>query len=279
MTTQNTTDEPGEAISEVAQCAQAVLTALNVGDIQSGSPLHLKLREVMIAYRERAARAPLAAVEGATLKCRKCGEKADVEFRYAAAASSAPAAAPSEQRPSEIASSDSERRVKLLLRYVDHLRGCASYTNGACTCGFESAMRGLAEPLQSESNPWCEFCQLSHPVPKDAAHKAALGCKGVWFFADVATTSPETPVVPAAGDDEGEKYRSRAAWLREGLLAARDALVSVQHLAGQLPYQDGYSATMTPAELQLSKIISQIDKLLLKDEELAGLRSGEGEGK
>ena len=31
--------------------AQAVLTGLNVGDVMSGSPLHLKLREVMIAYR------------------------------------------------------------------------------------------------------------------------------------------------------------------------------------------------------------------------------------
>jgi len=36
---------------EVASWAQAVLTALNVGDVKSGSPLHLKLREVMIAYR------------------------------------------------------------------------------------------------------------------------------------------------------------------------------------------------------------------------------------
>ena len=39
------------ALLEVAGWAQAVLTALNVGDIKSGSPLHLKLREVMIAYR------------------------------------------------------------------------------------------------------------------------------------------------------------------------------------------------------------------------------------
>lgn len=38
---------------EVAQIAQAVLTALNVGDIQSGSSLHLKLRATMIAHRMR----------------------------------------------------------------------------------------------------------------------------------------------------------------------------------------------------------------------------------
>jgi hypothetical protein len=37
---------------EVVGWAQAVLTALNIGDIKSGSPLHLKLREVMIKYRE-----------------------------------------------------------------------------------------------------------------------------------------------------------------------------------------------------------------------------------
>jgi hypothetical protein len=36
------------------------------------------------------------------------------------------------------------RIVKLLLRYVDHQRGCTSYTNGPCTCGFESAMRDPA---------------------------------------------------------------------------------------------------------------------------------------
>jgi hypothetical protein len=41
-----------DAAEEVAHWAQAVLTGLNVGDVQSGSKLHLKLREVMIAYRE-----------------------------------------------------------------------------------------------------------------------------------------------------------------------------------------------------------------------------------
>ena len=39
------------ATVEVVSWAQCVLTALNVGDVKSGSPLHLKLREVMIAYR------------------------------------------------------------------------------------------------------------------------------------------------------------------------------------------------------------------------------------
>jgi hypothetical protein len=41
----------GNTIQDVLQIAQAVLTALNVGDVKSGSPLHLKLSEVMIAYR------------------------------------------------------------------------------------------------------------------------------------------------------------------------------------------------------------------------------------
>ncbi len=36
---------------EVVKWASGILTALNVGNIQSGSLLHLKLREVMIAYR------------------------------------------------------------------------------------------------------------------------------------------------------------------------------------------------------------------------------------
>lgn len=40
-----------EATAEVVAWAQCVLTALNVGDVKSGSLLHLKLREVMIAYR------------------------------------------------------------------------------------------------------------------------------------------------------------------------------------------------------------------------------------
>ena len=35
----------------VAGWAQAVLTALNTGDVQKDSSLHLKLREVMIEYR------------------------------------------------------------------------------------------------------------------------------------------------------------------------------------------------------------------------------------
>lgn len=46
------------ALVEVMHWAQAVLTALNVGDIKSGSPLHLKLREVMIAYRAATEESP-----------------------------------------------------------------------------------------------------------------------------------------------------------------------------------------------------------------------------
>jgi len=41
-------------LDEVVQIAQAILTALNVGDVQKDSKLHLKLREVMIAYRKKA---------------------------------------------------------------------------------------------------------------------------------------------------------------------------------------------------------------------------------
>lgn len=39
------------ALKSVAQWAQATLTALNGGDVQRESPLHQKLREVMIQYR------------------------------------------------------------------------------------------------------------------------------------------------------------------------------------------------------------------------------------
>jgi len=42
--------------AEVVSCAQAVLTALNVGDVEKDSPLHLKLREVMIAHRAQASK-------------------------------------------------------------------------------------------------------------------------------------------------------------------------------------------------------------------------------
>lgn len=41
-----------DLVAPVIQIAQAVLTGLNVGDVQSGSAIHKKLREVMIAYRE-----------------------------------------------------------------------------------------------------------------------------------------------------------------------------------------------------------------------------------
>jgi hypothetical protein len=43
--------EDNARLREVASWAQSVLTALNVGDVASGSRLHLKLREVMIASR------------------------------------------------------------------------------------------------------------------------------------------------------------------------------------------------------------------------------------
>lgn len=45
--------EPAAGEGEVAAWAQAMLTALNVGDVASGSPLHLKLRDVMIRHRGR----------------------------------------------------------------------------------------------------------------------------------------------------------------------------------------------------------------------------------
>ncbi len=43
-----------KSLREVASWSQSVLTGLNIGDIQNESPLHKKLREVMIAHRERA---------------------------------------------------------------------------------------------------------------------------------------------------------------------------------------------------------------------------------
>ena len=41
-----------DRLLNVARWAQATLTALNTGDVKKNSHLHLKLREVMIAYRE-----------------------------------------------------------------------------------------------------------------------------------------------------------------------------------------------------------------------------------
>ncbi len=51
-----------DTTAEVVSWAQCVLTALNVGDVKSGSPLHLKLREVMIAYRASKPEPPNAEV-------------------------------------------------------------------------------------------------------------------------------------------------------------------------------------------------------------------------
>lgn len=45
-----------EELKEVYGWAQAVLTALNVGDVQKESLLHKKLREVLIQYRETLAK-------------------------------------------------------------------------------------------------------------------------------------------------------------------------------------------------------------------------------
>jgi hypothetical protein len=40
-----------DELKEVYHWTQATLTALNVGNVQSGSALHLKLREVLVNYR------------------------------------------------------------------------------------------------------------------------------------------------------------------------------------------------------------------------------------
>ena len=43
-----------DRLNIVMHTAQGVLTCLNIGDIKSESAMHIKLREVMIAYREAA---------------------------------------------------------------------------------------------------------------------------------------------------------------------------------------------------------------------------------
>lgn len=45
-----------------------------------------------------------------------------------------------------------QQRIKLLL-YVDHLGGCASYTNGACTCELESVMQSISRQLTKTPHP------------------------------------------------------------------------------------------------------------------------------
>jgi len=42
-----------ESLRDIAGWAQAILTALNVGNIASKSLIHLALRDVMIKHRER----------------------------------------------------------------------------------------------------------------------------------------------------------------------------------------------------------------------------------
>jgi len=48
----DTLSEQVERLKLVATTAQGVLTALNVGNVESESLLHKKLREVMIEYRK-----------------------------------------------------------------------------------------------------------------------------------------------------------------------------------------------------------------------------------
>jgi len=66
------------AVQEIISCAQATLTALNVGDVQKGSPMHMKLREVMIAHRDKA-RAAIIDREVGDLQA----ESNDKEFKLA----------------------------------------------------------------------------------------------------------------------------------------------------------------------------------------------------
>lgn len=42
-----------DLLLEVAQCAQEALDGLDVGFVQSESPIHKELREAMIEYREK----------------------------------------------------------------------------------------------------------------------------------------------------------------------------------------------------------------------------------
>lgn len=68
--------EPNESLLEITNCAQAVLTALNVGDVQSGSPLHLRLREVMIEHCDKVRELAAEMLKGV---CVYCGEVENYE--------------------------------------------------------------------------------------------------------------------------------------------------------------------------------------------------------
>lgn len=60
--------------------------------------------------------------------------------------------------------------------------------------------------------------------------------------------------------ERAQKGGERMAW--EAVAAARDVLVAFQKQAGLTPGQDGYSATMTEAEMQLARAVAEIDRLL-----------------
>ena len=52
MTTERKCDASlRDAELELMYCAQGLLTALNVGEVQSGSPIHMNLRDVVTQYR------------------------------------------------------------------------------------------------------------------------------------------------------------------------------------------------------------------------------------
>ncbi len=67
-------------------------------------------------------------------------------------------------------------------------------------------------------------------------------------------------VVTRLAKTEAERDK---AW--EVVAAARDVLVAFQKQAGVTPGQDGYSATMTEAEMQLARAVAEIDRLLKGD--------------
>jgi len=56
------------------------------------------------------------------------------------------------------------------------------------------------------------------------------------------------------------------AFLREALIAARDAMAAFGRQAGWLPSQQAYSCTMTQAEKELTDAVASLDRILAEDQ-------------
>lgn len=119
----------------------------------------------------------------------------------------------------------------------------------------------VAAPARAHQEEWFE-----RKAAEEEGHDVSVGGElPLARSAAIEIRDPHPAAAPDAGDQQDGAER-RHKHLLDVISAARDGFVGVQKELGRVPGQDAYSTRMTPMEMNVARMIQDLDNILASEQ-------------